>query len=149
MSSTKLASEFDHANDSPGLLLWQLSNKWQARQRAALKPFGLTHVQFVLLATLTYTAGEHSFTQKQLAEYAQTDVMMTSQVIRKLEQKGLVLRELSKQDGRAFTVHPTPAGITLVNKAVKAVEAVDKAFFSAAGTELALLTNIMRQLVDP
>ena len=42
------------ADDSPGFLLWQVTNKWQAAQRAALKPFGLTHVQFVLLASLTW-----------------------------------------------------------------------------------------------
>ena len=147
MSKTRLATEFEQADDSPGLLLWQLSNKWQAKQRAALKPFGLTHVQFVLLATLTYTADESSFTQKQLAEYAQTDVMMTSQVIRKLEQKGLVQRKPNKLDGRAFALNPTPMGIELANRAVKKVEEVDRHFFEAIGPDLSNLVKMMRQLV--
>lgn len=80
MSNSKLATGFERAEDSPGFLFWQLSNKWQATQRAALKPLGLTHVQFVLLATLTFASNKNTFTQKQLAEYAQ----MTSQVVRKL-----------------------------------------------------------------
>lgn len=147
MSKTKLTTKFKGADDSPGLLLWQLSNKWQARQRAALKPFGLTHVQFVLLATLTYAVGRISFTQKQLAEYAQTDVMMTSQVIRKLEQKGLVQRETSQLDGRAFALNPTPKGIALINLAVKAVEKVDKVFFTAVGGDSQTIVRIMQQLV--
>lgn len=147
MSKTRLATEFQRAEDSPGLLLWQLSNKWQAKQRAALKTFGLTHVQFVLLATLTHAVDRSSFTQKQLAEYAQTDVMMTSQVIRKLEQKGLVLREPSKLDGRAFMLHPTPAGMQLANRAVKKVEEVDRLFFTAVGPELSSLVKMMRQLI--
>jgi MarR family transcriptional regulator, organic hydroperoxide resistance regulator len=146
MRATKLATEFKSAEDSPGFLLWKLSNKWQAKQRTVLKPFGLTHVQFVLLATLTYTSGRHMFTQKQLAEYAETDVMMTSQVIRKLEQKKLVQREPSKDDARAFVVTPTRAGMALANQAVKEVERVDREFFRGAGSGLPQLVRTMRRL---
>lgn len=126
---TPLSTTYDKAEDSPGLLLWQVSNKWQARQRAALKPFNLTHVQFVLLASLTYAHGHRRFTQKQLAEHAQTDVMMTSEVLRTLEGKGLVVRKPHETDRRAFILEPTPKGISLVNQAVGAVEAVDRDFF--------------------
>lgn len=143
---TALATEFERAEDSPGLLLWRLSNKWQAQQRAALKSFNLTHAQFVLLATLTYAAKE--LTQRQLAEYAATDVMMTSQLVRKLEQKGLVKRDSSKLDGRANTLRPTQAGVELVNQAVKAVESVDREFFSVAGEELPRFIQVMQQLAN-
>lgn len=146
MNQSVLATKFKQAEDSPGLLLWQLSNKWQAQQRAALKPFDLTHVQFVLLATLTFAASQGRLTQKQLADYAQTDVMMTSQVIRKLESKGLVTRIPSKDDARAFTLSPTNAGQELVNKAVKIVEEVDKEFFAKVGDGLPALISTMRQL---
>ena len=47
---------FAGPGDSPGFLLWQVTNRWQQAQRAALKPYGLTHVQFVVLASLTYLA---------------------------------------------------------------------------------------------
>ena len=50
----RLATGTPSADESPGLLLWQVTNRWQAAQRAALKPFELTHVQFVLLASLTW-----------------------------------------------------------------------------------------------
>ena len=36
---------------SPGFLLWHLTLAWQRAVTAALEPLGLTHVQFVLLAT--------------------------------------------------------------------------------------------------
>lgn len=147
MTKPKLATKFARPEDSPGLLLWQLSNKWQAKQRAALKTFDLTHVQFVLLATLTYAASKDALTQKQLADYAQTDVMMTSQVIRKLEHKGLVKRTPSKLDARAFTLMPTAPGIKLVNKAIVAVESVDKNFFKLSNNEYKDLLTIMNKLV--
>jgi hypothetical protein len=41
-----------HRAGSPGLLLWRATLRWQRRIVAALKPLGLTHVQFVLLASL-------------------------------------------------------------------------------------------------
>lgn len=149
MSQTKLATQFAKAQDSPGLLLWQLSNKWQGKQRAALKTFDLTHVQFVLLATLTYATGTSVFTQKQLAQYAQIDVMMTSQVLRRLADKGLVRREPSKHDKRAFAIHPTSAGIKLVNQAVREVEAVDGRFFGRlAKGSLTEFMSAMRNLVE-
>lgn len=146
MNKPALATKFEQAEDSPGFLLWQLSNKWQAQQRAALKPLNLTHVQFVLLATLTFAASKNNLTQKQLAGYAQTDTMMTSQVIRKLEHKGLVERTPSKDDARAFTINPTHAGVQLINKAVKAAEKVDEEFFAKAGHDLSALISMMRQL---
>lgn len=143
-----LETEFERAEDSPGLLLWQLSNKWQAQQRAALKPFELTHVQFVLLATLTFAAGKRTFTQKQLADYIQADVMMTSQVLRRLEQKGLVERMPSEADGRAFTLKPTTQGVALANRAVKAVEKVDRDFFGAIGNDSSKMIVMMQRLIE-
>lgn len=148
MNKTKLATEFSKAEDSPGLLLWQLSNKWQTKQRTALKAFDLTHVQFVLLATLTYAMDTVEFTQKKLAEYAQTDEMMTSQVLRKLEQKGLVKRATSKFDKRAITINPTSKGIKLANQAVKTVEGVDRQFFGVLEKEqLSNLVETMQRLL--
>jgi DNA-binding MarR family transcriptional regulator len=112
-----------------------VTNRWQARQRKALAVFGLTHVQFVLLASLVWS-DKKPLTQKQLAVFTKTDVMMTSQVVRKLEQKGLLTRESSSDDARSFLLQPTPGGITLANKAVRAVEEVDTHFFGILGDDL-------------
>ena len=106
-----LATELT-ADDSPGLLLWQVTNRWQAAIRAALKPYGLTHVQFVLLASLTWLAGIDNggpVTQRELADQAATDPMMTSQVLRALEQRSLVSRSAHPVDRRAVAItSPTP-----------------------------------------
>lgn len=62
-----LGSDYTAAHDSPGLLLWQVTNTWQAAQRAALRPYDLTHVQFVLLASLTWLNSDTPVTQRELA----------------------------------------------------------------------------------
>jgi DNA-binding MarR family transcriptional regulator len=129
--SDRLATEHESADASPGLVLWQVTNRWQAAQRAALKPFGLTHVQFVLLASLAWLDVEGPVTQRALAAHAATDEMMTSQVLRALESSGLVERAPHPSDRRARALQVTAAGRDLANRAVVAVEACDRAYFAA------------------
>jgi DNA-binding MarR family transcriptional regulator len=147
-----LATQHARADESPGFLLWQVTNRWQAAQRAALKPFDITHVQFVLLASLTWlgtsgTTGRSStVSQRELAQHAATDPMMTSQVLRVLEARGLVVRAPHPTDGRAWSLQVTARGRALANRAVVAVEACDDAFFAPLGPRSRDLVALLRQL---
>jgi DNA-binding MarR family transcriptional regulator len=147
--ATGLATEFASADESPGLLLWRVTNRGQAAQRAALKPHGLTHVQFVLLASLTYLHGDGPVTQRQLADHAATDVMMTSQVLRALEQRGLVRRAAHPDDRRARALAATDDGRALANVAVAAVEQCDRDFFAGLGPDVAALAGLLGRLAAP
>ena len=119
--------------DSPGFLLWRVTNRWQRSIVAALKPLELTHVQFVLLASVWWLGrGGEPPTQRELAEHAGTDPMMTSQVLRALEQRGLAERARDPRDGRARRVSATAAGARLAERAIEVVEDADRAFFAAA-----------------
>lgn len=142
----RLATQHADADASPGLLLWRVTNQWQAATRAALKPLGLTHVQFVLLASLTWLDATGPVTQKALAAHAATDPMMTSQVLRALEQRGLVQRRPYPGDARARAVSVTEEGASLANQGVRAAEAVDRAFFSVLGERVPDLTAALRAL---
>ncbi len=142
------SSPFDGPEDSPGFLLWQIANAWQRQQRAALAPLGLTHVQFVLLASLWWlTRGEAGVTQSDLARHAGADPMMTSQVVRSLARRRLVARGRDPADGRARSLSVTPAGLALVGRALPAVEAVDAAFFAPVADRRSL-TAAFRRLAD-
>jgi len=119
---------------SAGFLLWQATNRWQRRQRMALKPLGLTPVQVVLLATLDRLAEEEgAVSQARLAAAAGADVMMTSQVVRALARRGWVVREADPADRRTLRLKLTPAGLALTSRALTASERVDEEFFAAAG----------------
>ena len=121
--------------ESPGFLLWHATLRWQRAMAAALAPLDLTHVQFVLLAC-TWWLETHGEAPHQVAIAAQagTDPKMTSDVIARLEAKGLVRREVSPQDARAKVVRVTDAGATLAGRAIEAVEAADAAFFAGVDT---------------
>lgn len=142
----RLATEFSGPEDSPGFLLWQVTNQWQAAQRAALRPYGLTHVQFVLLAALAWMDADGPVTQRGLADTAATDPMMTSQVLRALEQRGLVERAVHPDDRRARALRATRAGRALANAAVADVEACDRRFFAPLGRSIGSFTGALQRL---
>ena len=131
---------------STGLMLWRVTNSWQRTIRAALAPFNLTHVQFVLLAVLASMDRSAPVTQRNLAARAATDPMMTSQVLRALEGKGLIERLAHPTDGRARTLAPTPAGVSLVSRANAAVEHADRAYFAALGEDAPSFTRFLATL---
>ena len=65
------AFQFENSDDSPGFSLWQVSSMWQRQINAGLRPFDLTHAQFVLLASLMWLASEDKpITQVELANHA-------------------------------------------------------------------------------
>ncbi|MEV6211520.1 MarR family winged helix-turn-helix transcriptional regulator [Kitasatospora sp. NPDC051914] len=142
----RLASDFTDPDESPGLLLWQVTNRWQAAQRAALRPHGLTHVQFVLLASLSWFQADGPVTQKHLADHAATDPMMTSQVLRALESRGLVHRLPHPTDRRARALAATDEGRALADRAVASVEACDRDFFAVLGDGADAFTAALRSL---
>ncbi|RIX27692.1 MarR family winged helix-turn-helix transcriptional regulator [Amnibacterium setariae] len=135
MPADGLGTRFAAAGESPGLALWRVTNRWQAAMRAALAPHDLTHVQYVLLASLVWL-GQHGddgpVTQTALADAAATDPMMTSQVVRALEAKGLLTRERHPEDGRARVLRATPGGVDAARNATASVEQADADFFAGA-----------------
>jgi DNA-binding MarR family transcriptional regulator len=147
--SRSLQTDFETPQESPGFLLWKTTNLWQRHIRQALLPFDLTHVQFTLLAGLVWlTRDGNKITQIELAQSIETDVMMTSQVVRTLEQKKLLKRTPNPLDKRAFHLMSTKAGLELVNKAVQVVEAVDKEFFRKV-KNLGTFTRGLQELQEP
>lgn len=137
-----------HPNDSPGFLLWHATLRWQRGIAQALAPLDLTHVQFVLLACTWWLneQGENP-TQIALAAQAGTDIKMTSQVVRALERKGLVTREVDADDTRARRVRVTKRGARLAPRAIAVVEGVDAGFFASVSGRDAL--RLLRPLAQP
>jgi DNA-binding MarR family transcriptional regulator len=134
--------------ESPGFVLWHVTLRWQRVITAALAPLGLTHVQFVLLASAWWlNAHGDEPNQLSLARQAGTDVKMTSEVLRKLEVKGLIVRTVDAADTRARRIKVTERGGELARAAVTAVEGADASFFAAlpdTGALLAILRPLAR-----
>ena len=148
-SPNKIPPRFKTPDKSPGFLLWQVSNIWQRRMRKALRETGLTHVQFVLLAsTVWLNSYGVDATQVAIAKFSHADVMMTSQVLRSLEEKDLVLRLKNSGDTRAHLIIPTEKGGMLVEKAMKVVEDADSTFFAGLSHNMDEFTKMLRELIS-
>jgi DNA-binding MarR family transcriptional regulator len=142
-------TRFDDAPASPGFVLWQVASLWQRSLRGALEEAGLTHAQFVLLASAGWLEAESSaqrrapVTQADVAAHAKTDAVMTSEVLRTLERKGLVRRLAHPSDARAKRIELTASGRRVAQRAVSLVEEADEAFFGARGPELGQLARLL------
>ena len=135
------------AQQSPGFLLWNLENLWQREQRRALRPFGITPVQLLLLSGLAEkTTEQDSVSQVELARHCRTDPMMTSQVIRTLLRLRLIERTRHHRDKRAFTVCLTIEGHDIRRRAETAMRRVDEQFFAPLANNIPTFTNALRLL---
>ncbi len=149
MADNKEIFQVESAEESTGFLLWQISSMWQRQINAGLKQFDLTHAQFVLLASLTWLVSEDKpLTQADLAAHAKMDVMMTSNVLRTLEDKGLILRNPHPTDTRAKSLAVTGKGLKLAGQAVQVVEGIDKAFFKSMGVDVSGFNKQLLKLIN-
>lgn len=131
------------AGESPGFLLWRVTQRWQRTIVATLRPLDLTHAQFVLLMSTYYLGRTGSPpSQREVADHAEADPMMTSQVLRTLEKRGLVTRSPDPTDARIKRLSVTPEGTKLARRAQTAVEKADTTFFERAADQPALLSHL-------
>jgi DNA-binding MarR family transcriptional regulator len=116
-------------NDSPGFLLWQTHNRWQRALKRVLRPFGLTHAQFALLAAVGHLTPLTKVTQSAAAELLDADAMMISTLCRDLEARRLLTRGRHATDNRAVVLALTAQGQKVMDAAFPAVIAFDEEFF--------------------
>lgn len=150
MAPKPLPSRFDGPYDSPGFLLWRVSNAWQREQRHALQHFGLTHTQFVALAVASWFSQQEPkepMTQARLSQLTGSDPMTISQVVRALEKAGYFERSTHSSDTRANVIAVSKAGCELAAHALQAVEATDQAFFKALDVEATSLITLLQRLL--
>ena len=101
-----------------GYLIWHLSTKWRVAVDRALKQFGLTHADYLLLASLhEFSRGGAKPSQRELADFAGLEVMYVSKLVRPLEHAGLLRRADHPADPRAFQLELTALGADLVGQA--------------------------------
>ncbi len=122
---------------STGYLLWHASRRWRRELAAALTPLGLTYAEWALLASLRFLAPPSATqkpgygpTQKEVADHAGLDPMVTSEALRALERRNLVQRVPNSRDQRARALAITEEGSRLALAGVKIVHEVDQRVFA-------------------
>jgi DNA-binding MarR family transcriptional regulator len=136
------------AEDSSGLLLWQVTNLWQREIRRVLEQYDITHSQFVLMASIHWLSlHDQEITQIVLSSHTKIDPMTTSTVLRTLQKKGLIIRKEHQTDTRAKIIILTDKGIDVVKKAVITVENFDRIFFSKLNDKTKDFNKCLQKLI--
>lgn len=134
--------------ENSGYLLWQVTMQWQLGMNRALGKLDLTLTQFSLMAGLYWLSKQkEGVTQQQLADYANTDKMMTSKVLAVLETKEIVERVKDPGDSRAKQLKITDKGVATLREAYRIVKEVDDVFFKEVVSDKETFDGLLKRLI--
>ena len=125
-------------------------NAWSRRFDSALRPLGLTHLQFVTLAAIREMRVEGGIpSQVRVAEWMHQDTMMLSKILRLLEDRGYVSRHPHPDDPRANALELTDSGLEVLARGVPLVIDAHEAFFGRLpNEERRVLTMSLDRLLE-
>lgn len=142
----RLAARADPPNASRAALLERVTTHWVVQLRMALTPLDLTPAQYALLVAAAWlNAKRAAVRQSEIAAHANTDPVMTSEVLRTLESRGLLERAPHPTDRRAKSILVTEAGGALADKARRLVEATETRFFEQGTPEFGTLAKALKK----
>ena len=134
-----LAELFEHETlgtpeNAVGFVLWRIVHRYTRDIDRALEPINLTHLQFTLLAMAAWMArsGE-PVSQVALARFGDVHPMQVSQVLKALDDKGMVARPRSETDMRARHIVVTEAGVAALRQSMPLVIAEQARLFGESG----------------
>ena len=135
-----------------GALVWQLAMRWRSAVDRAVAPLGLTHAQYVALASIRGLAarGEKP-SQRRLATWTGLGTIYVSKLVRALEHDGLVERAPDPGDARAVQITLTDRGRDTADRAIPIVRALDRELTAVLGgpgsDQLVALGDALRTLL--
>lgn len=106
----------------------------KARHADALAEHDVTPRQVYVLMAIADAKGAPS--QTDLVEVTGVDRSTVSDILRRLSRKGLIKRERSKEDARAYKLKLTPDGQQKLKAAARAMTKVERIGGIAGGEEL-------------
>ena len=140
--------DLQNQEESTGFLLYNLTTLLQRRMKRELDILDITHMQFVLLATLKrLSKNSKAVTQIEIATESKADKMMVSKVLRTLQTKGFVTREEHSTDTRAKTILLTQSGNLMLIKGFTIVKKVEKDFFDCLDTQTEIFNSAIKLLI--
>ncbi len=146
-SHSPLLAARDHSPATArGAVLERVATHWLLALRTALAPLDLTPAQGRLLITTAWlTSRERGVRQSDIAAHAGADPVMTSEVLRTLEGRGLITRAPHATDRRAKSVTLTEEGGALADRAARLVDVADARFFEVGMSQFGTLAKALKK----
>jgi MarR family transcriptional regulator, organic hydroperoxide resistance regulator len=107
-------------------LIWEINNKINQKIAKKLLKWKVTPLQFRVLSVVAKLNSEQEIvTQINITNYLRTDQTMISKVVRDLELKQYLVREVGRTDTRAKVITITELGLSLVKSQQKIIQEMD------------------------
>ncbi|MBM7859358.1 MarR family winged helix-turn-helix transcriptional regulator [Lentzea nigeriaca] len=132
------------AEPTPGHLVWRLAMKWRTAVDRALDPLGLTHAQYVVLASLLALDRP---SQRELADHTGLEALYVSKLARALEASGLISRTRDAVDTRTVRLELTARGRSTVEPAVALVSSLLDRLLEPLGERTAAFSRELTALL--
>jgi DNA-binding MarR family transcriptional regulator len=138
----------DFPKNKPGFWLWHTALQWRLQLSRNLKPLKLTTAQFFVLGALygLERGGKSMPTHRTIMQHASLDAMMTSRLLKKLEDNGLVERHADRNDARKQRFITTDSGKQLAETASAEAARTDSLFFQ--GVSVPEFEAALRELYE-
>ena len=133
-----------------GPLIGRVRSVMLSRLDAELQPFGTTAMQFAILKNVAEGAAETAADLCRLLHY---DNGSMTRLLDRLEQKGLIRRERSKDDRRVVSLHITAVGLTVLprlrDSAARVIQRMLNGFSAAEVNDLRVFLGRMIENGQP
>lgn len=137
---------FNSHEESIGFAFWKTYSLWSRKIKLELKELGLTHVQFVVLATVFEMTKEmKEVTQKEISDFSGIDIMSVSLALKFLVAHKYASRKENKSDTRAKNVAITKTGEALLMEAFIVVKKIDEQIFKLNQKETVQLQKTLEK----
>ncbi len=145
-SAPLLAARQASPAESRSAMLERVATAWHFELRAALVALDLTPAQFRLLVAAAWlNARQTGVRQSDISLHANADAVMTSEVLRTLEARGLVARAPHPTDRRAKAITITETGGALADRALRLVDATETRFFEEGLADFGALAKALKK----
>jgi DNA-binding MarR family transcriptional regulator len=140
-------SRYHSAYDVLGYLLRLMSGLWHRQLNVELSKIELTEMQFVLLIGLGWLTetNRSGVNQKDLADACGCSRALASQVLQTLVRKEFVVITKDGKDARARIVRLSPAGETILHKAIPVLEKTEEQFWGGENEVTDRLREALRE----
>jgi DNA-binding MarR family transcriptional regulator len=143
-----MTDELGGPQENAGFLLWRLALAWRAHAGTALRPLGLTHTEYVLLALLFWHSRDGNRpSQRELADLGGLDQMLVSKTVRALAAAGLVVAVPDPADRRSARMALTDDGRVTFRRAALAVGEAHQQFLAPLGDRAGAFIRDLQQLL--
>ncbi len=139
-------------NDKPenhtGYLIWQVTSIRQKIINTTLKELELTYPQFIIISGIHWlNQSVDKVNQVRLIQFTNMDKSVISSVLKSLEKRAIVLRDIDPDDTRAKTLKLSGLGISKLESALPLIKKIDDVFFDKNKNNIKGLNQTLQNLI--